>query len=145
VELEQALCSSHAPRGSGHQERTRRGKRPASVVQSKEVKGGVCMRLGQADISPKVAQKASKRGHAGRINRAPTARHTAQVMAAFPFRGADDEDGFPRYRPLNPLREWAEGNDLEGRHAPKTASGFLNTLRKVRDAASKGLMLDDSR
>ena len=65
------------------------------------------------------------------------------MVAALTLRRADHENGLPRHRLVHPRGEWAEGNDLEGRHAHKTASGFLNTLRHVDDAASKGLTVYD--
>ena len=145
VEPEQPFRSSNAPSGGRHQKRVRFGQRPASGVQSEQVKGGIRMCFGQPNISSKVAQKPSKGGDSCCIDRPPAFCHTPQMMAAFAFCGTDDEDGFPGHRLLNPPRKWAEGNDLKGRHAPKTASGFLNTLRDVAMLLQKGsrFMIED--
>lgn len=139
MQPEQALGSSNAPRGGRQQEGTRFGQGVARFIQREQVKRGVGVCLGKANVRAEVTQKASKRGDARCINPATVPCHATHVMAALAFCRADDENGFSGHRLLHPRWEWAEGNDLEGRHAPKTPSGFLNTLRGVDDAASKGL------
>jgi hypothetical protein len=139
MQPEQALGSSDAPGGSGQQERTRLGQGLACLIQREQVKRRVRVCFGKTNVPAKVAQKASERGDARCINPATIPCHSTHVMTALAFCRADDEDGLSEHRLLHPRWEWAEGNDLEGRHALKTASGFLNTLRRVDDAASKGL------
>lgn len=139
MQPEQALGSSDAPGGGGQQERARLGQGLACLIQREQVKRGVRVCFGKTNSRAKVAQKASQGGDARSINTATIPCHATDVMTALAFCRADDEDGLSGHRLLHPRWEWAEGNDLEGRHALKTASGFLNTLRRVDDAASKGL------
>ena len=141
MQPEQALGSSDAPGGGGQQERASLGQGLACLIQREQVKRGVGVCLGKADVRAEVTQKASERGDARSINSATIPCHATDVMTALAFCRADDEDGLSGHRLLHPRWEWAEGNDLEGRHASKTPSGFLNTLRGVDDAASKGLMV----
>lgn len=138
VEPKQALCSTDAPRGGWHQKRASFGQGMACVVQSEQVKGRICVCFRQTNISPKVPQKTSERGDAGGIDRPAAPRHATHVVPAFPLRCTNDEHGLLRHRLVHPCWEWAEGNDLEGRHAPKTASGFLNTLRCQAMLLQKG-------